>query len=74
MSEHACAAEAPTRRYRKLPMEVTARGPLTMDEMVHTLEGDLIARVGDYIVTANYGMGESWPVKGDIFVNTYELI
>lgn len=63
---------APTRRYRKVPVVVFARGPLVADELVHTLEGDLMARVGDYIVTAD--TGESWPVKGDIFMNTYEEV
>lgn len=63
---------APTRRYRKLPVDVTARGPLTADEIVDTLEGSLLARVGDFVVTAD--SGESWPVKGEIFAKTYSLI
>lgn len=37
---------------------------------VPTLEGDLVARAGDWIVKGH--RGEFWPVKGDIFAETYE--
>lgn len=37
---------------------------------VPTLEGELVARVGDWIVKGT--RGEFWPVKGDIFAETYE--
>lgn len=38
--------------------------------LVPTLEGDLTARVGDWIVKGPGG--EFWPVKGSIFADTYE--
>jgi hypothetical protein len=38
--------------------------------LVPTLEGDLVARVGDWIVKGP--RGEFWPVKGSIFAETYE--
>ncbi|MFJ6566257.1 hypothetical protein ACIQNU_02465 [Streptomyces sp. NPDC091292] len=37
---------------------------------VPTLEGELVARVGDWIVKGT--RGEFWPVKGSIFAETYE--
>jgi hypothetical protein len=40
---------------------------------VPTLEGPLTARVGDYIVKGGRH-GECWPVKGDIFEDTYEAV
>ena len=39
---------------------------------VPTLEGDLVARVGDWIVRGT--QDEFWPVKGDIFAGTYEPV
>lgn len=39
---------------------------------VPTLEGDLIARVGDWVVKG--GRGEFWPVRADIFAETYEAV
>lgn len=47
----------------------------TYDEpliLVPTLEGDLKARVGDWIVKGS--RGEFWPVKGAIFAEDYEVI
>lgn len=41
-------------------------------EYIHTLEGTMKANVGDYVVTAR--TGEKWPVKHDIFKETYEII
>lgn len=38
--------------------------------LVPTLEGDLVARVGDWI--AKGPRGEFWPVKASIFAETYE--
>lgn len=38
--------------------------------LVPTLEGGLTARVGDWIVKGP--RGEFWPVKGDIFADTYD--
>lgn len=39
---------------------------------VKTLEGDMHANVGDYVVRGV--RGEFWPVKKDIFEETYEEI
>jgi len=47
----------------------------TYDEpkvMVPTLEGHLAARTGDWIVQGQ--RGEFWPVRGDIFAETYEPV
>lgn len=38
--------------------------------LVPTLEGDLTARAGDWIVKGC--RGEFWPVRGDVFAETYE--
>ncbi len=42
------------------------------DEVIHTLEGDHLARAGDYIITGI--KGERYPCKPDIFRQTYELV
>ena len=60
------------RRYRRRPVVVSARGPLTEPEDVVTLEGTLRADVGDYVVTGV--IGESWPVRPDVFAATYEPV
>ena len=39
--------------------------------VIHTLEGDMIARDGDYIIKGV--QGEFYPCKPDIFLTTYEL-
>ena len=38
---------------------------------IHTLEGDMTATDGDYIIKGV--KGEFYPCKGDIFEQTYEL-
>ena len=38
--------------------------------IIHTLEGDMKANVGDYIITGVNG--EQYPCKPDIFEKTYE--
>ena len=40
--------------------------------MIYTLEGQLTASVGDWIIKGT--RGEHWPVKPDIFADTYEAI
>ena len=40
--------------------------------IIETLEGDMIASKGDWIVTGVDG--EQYPVKPDIFKKTYELV
>lgn len=40
--------------------------------VIHTLEGDMIVRNGDYIITGI--KGERYPCKPDIFEATYEPV
>ena len=58
------------KRYRKRPITVEARGPITVEERIETLEGVFHASIGDYIVRGV--KGETYPVKPDIFKLTYE--
>lgn len=58
-------------KYRKKPPVVEA---YQTNEVVtiHTLAGDMVAEVGDYIITrAN---GEKYPCKPDIFEDEYEKV
>ena len=57
------------RRYRKRPVVIRARVAESR-EVIHTLEGDMTARPGDYIIEGV--KGELYPVKPDIFEATYE--
>ena len=57
------------KKYRKKPIVVEAYQ--TQKELIiHTLEGDLKADPGDYIITGV--TGEKYPCKPDIFEKTYE--
>lgn len=75
-------------KYRKKPVEVYAVqwwGPANPDHpavtisvdgregWINTLEGVLHLSPGDWIVTG-HSKGESWPVKPDIFIETYEKV
>ena len=40
--------------------------------VIHTLEGDMTASIGDYIIKGVNG--EFYPCKPDIFINTYEEV
>ena len=40
--------------------------------IIHTLEGDMLASVGDYIIRGVHG--EHYPCKPDIFVQTYSEV
>ena len=40
--------------------------------IIQTLEGEMIANIGDYIITGI--KGEIYPCKPDIFEQTYELV
>ena len=59
------------RKYRKKPVIIEA---YQTDEelLINTLEGDLLASVGDYIITGING--EQYPCKPDIFEKTYEIV
>ncbi|KAA9218307.1 MULTISPECIES: hypothetical protein [Aerococcus] len=55
----------------KKPVKVTAY-QTTQDKVINTLEGKLLAKKGDWIVTGVNG--EQYPVKSEIFEKTYEII
>lgn len=58
-------------KYRKIPVVIEAYQ--TNEEMIiPTLEGDMHASVGDYIITGING--EKYPCKPDIFKKTYEKV
>lgn len=59
------------RRYRKKPVIVQAYRT-NKEITIHTLEGDMLASEGDYIITGVNG--EQYPCKPDIFKKTYELV
>lgn len=59
------------KKYRKKPVVIEAYQ--TDSEMIiHTLEGDHKANIGDYIITGVHG--EQYPCKPDIFAETYEEV
>ncbi len=58
-------------KYRKKPI-VIGTYECTKETTIHTLEGDLVAQVGDFIITGVHG--EKYPCKPDIFRETYEAI
>ena len=60
-----------TRKYRPKPVVIEAYQTDT-EMIIHTLEGDMLASVGDYIITGVDG--EQYPCKPDIFEKTYELV
>lgn len=60
-----------TKKYRKKPVIVQAYRT-NKEVIIHTLEGDMLASEGDYIITGVNG--EQYPCKPDIFEKTYELV
>ncbi len=59
------------KKFKKKPVVIEAYQ--TDEEMViHTLEGDHHAAVGDWIITGVHG--EQYPCKPDIFAKTYEPV
>ena len=58
-------------KYRKKPIIVEAY-QTDKEMIILSLVGDMIANIGDYIITAVYG--EQYPCKPDIFEKTYELV
>lgn len=59
------------KKYRKKPVVVQAYRT-DKEITIHTLEGDMLASKGDYIITGVNG--EKYPCKPDIFEKTYELV
>lgn len=58
-------------KYRKKPVVVEAY-KTDKEMIIHTLEGDIKASIGDYIITGV--SGEQYPCKPDIFEETYEAV
>ena len=59
------------KKYRKKPVVVEAY-QTDKQVIIHTLEGDMTASIGDYIITGVNG--EKYPCKPDIFEKTYDEI
>lgn len=59
------------KKYRKKPVVIEAH-QTDKEMIIHTLEGDMKADVGDYIITGL--RGEQYPCKPDVFVKTYEQV
>ena len=58
-------------KFRKKPVIVDAY-QIDHEEIIRTLEGDMKASPGDWIITGVNG--EKYPCKPDIFEKTYERI
>lgn len=56
-------------KFKKKPVIVEAY-QTPVKKIIHTLEGDMIASPGDWIITGVHG--EEYPCKPDIFEKTYE--
>lgn len=59
------------RKCRKKPVVIKAY-QTDKEIIIHTLEGDMTASIGDYIITGVNG--EKYPCKLDIFEKTYEPV
>jgi len=59
------------KKYRKKPLVVEAY-QIDREVMIPTLEGNVLASPGDYIIRGIDG--ECYPCKPDIFNETYELL
>jgi hypothetical protein len=59
-------------KYKKKPVEITAELNEYEPRIIHTLEGDHLANIGDWIITGV--QGELYPCKPDIFQQTYEPV
>ena len=59
------------KKFRKKPIVIEAY-QTDKEMIIHTLEGDLKADVGDWIITGL--RGEEYPCKPDIFEKTYEPV
>ena len=58
-------------KYRKKDVIIEAY-QTDKELIIHTLEGDMKANIGDYIITGV--KGERYPCKPDIFEKTYEPV
>ena len=57
---------------RKKPLIVNARC-VTESEVILTAHGRVRAEPGDYVLS-DPTTGDTWPIKPDIFANTYEVV
>jgi len=53
-------------------IKLVKKGLIVPDLIIETLEGDMLARHGDYIIRGV--KGEFYPCKSDIFELTYESV
>lgn len=60
-----------TKKYRKKPVVIEAYR-CDKEQVIHTLEGDMTASPGDFVITGL--RGEQYPCKPDVFWKTYELV
>ena len=58
-------------KFRKKPVVIEAE-QLTERIVIKTLEGDMVGRVGDWLITGV--AGEQYPCKSDIFEATYDPV
>ena len=58
-------------KFRKKPVVIDAY-QTDKEMIIHTLEGDMKANVGDWIITEL--RGEQYPCKPDIFEKSYEKV
>lgn len=65
------AGEAANIEYYDVAYEAGA-GPMVADVTIHTLEGDMKANKGDYIIKGV--KGEFYPCREDIFLQTYDAV
>ncbi|MBR3786610.1 MAG: hypothetical protein IKJ77_09405 [Firmicutes bacterium] len=63
--------EKQVKKYVKKPVVIEA-WQTDKEMVIHTLEGDMIARPGDYIITGVNG--EQYPCKEEIFQKTYDEV
>ena len=59
------------KKFRKKPVVIEAY-QTDKERVIHTLEGDMTAQIGDWIITGL--RGEQYPCKPDIFEKSYELV
>lgn len=62
-----------TMKARKKPVVVDVEGPLTEPRMVTTAHGRVRAEAGDFVLR-DPQTGDTWPIKPDIFTQTYEVM
>jgi len=60
------------KKFRKKPIIVEAYQNKDRDKVINTLEGQMIAKKGDWIIKGING--EIYPCKPDIFKKTYEEV